>query len=281
MLSVTIVSLKILSRTFCNCLSYEKILIMARGKELSNSQKSLIVKHWKDGESYRNISSNLNIPFITINSFIARFKRRNTVEMKNNLGAPRKISHLREIFLGAPRLFFLDNLISRKLTKIQWLRVKSCRKICVHQDCSVTKRTISNETLRSGLKSRRLKKTPLLLKQHRDAARLKSVRQHKEKKYSLWERVLLTDESKIKLFGHNYRNHVWRKDGKAYSPMNIVTTVKFGGGRIRIWGCFSAKDVGKISVIDVKMNAQKYKQILQENLMSSVESLELPSDYIY
>ena len=29
------------------------------------------------------------------------------------------------------------------------------------------------------------------------------------------------------------------------------------------------------------MNAQKYKQILQENLMYSVESLELPSDYIF
>ena len=29
------------------------------------------------------------------------------------------------------------------------------------------------------------------------------------------------------------------------------------------------------------MNAQKYKKNLQENLMSSVESLELPSDYIF
>ncbi len=55
---------------------------MVRGKELSNSQKVLIVKLWKDGESYRNISNNLNIPFTTISSFIARFKRRNTVESK-------------------------------------------------------------------------------------------------------------------------------------------------------------------------------------------------------
>ncbi len=29
------------------------------------------------------------------------------------------------------------------------------------------------------------------------------------------------------------------------------------------------------------MNTQKYKQVLPENLMSSVESLELPSDYIF
>ena len=46
------------------------------------------------------------------------------------------------------------------------------------------------------------------------------------------------------------------------------------------WECFAAKGIGRISVIDDKMNAQKYKQILKENLMFSVESLWLPSDYI-
>ena len=61
----------------------------------------------------------------------------------------------------------------------------------------------------------------------------------------------------------------------------MVPTVKFGGGRIMVWGCFSAKGVGKISVIGGKMNARMYKQILPENLISSVESLELPSDYIF
>ena len=43
---------------------------------------------------------------------------------------------------------------------------------------------------------------------------------------------------------------------------------------------FSAKGVGKISVIDGKMNAQKYKQILQENSCLLL-SLDLPSDYIF
>ena len=63
MMMMMIVSLKILTRTFRNCFLYEK--------ELSNSQKALIVKLWKDGENYRNISSNVNIPFTTISSFIA------------------------------------------------------------------------------------------------------------------------------------------------------------------------------------------------------------------
>ena len=61
--------------------------------------------------------------------------------------------------------------------------------------------------LKNGLKSPRPKKTPLLLKQHRDA-RLKFIRQHEEKENFGGKRVLCTGESKIELFGHNYRNHV-------------------------------------------------------------------------
>ena len=80
--------------------------------------------------------------------------------------------------------------------------------------------------LRNGLKSQRPKKTPLLLKRHGDA-RLKFIRQHKEKENSFWERVLWTDEIKIELFGDNYRNHVWRKDGEAYSPKNTIPSVKW------------------------------------------------------
>ena len=65
---------------------------------------------------------------------------------------------------------------------------------------------------------------------------------------------------------------MWRKDGEAYLPKNTAPTVKFGSSNIMIWGHFSVKGVGKISVIDGKMNAQKHKQILHENLISSVES---------
>ena len=152
--------------TFCNCLSYEKVLIMARDKELSNSQKALIVKLWKHGGNYRNISSNLNIPFTTISWFIARFKWRNIVENKKRVGAPRKIS---------PRL-------SRKLgcliSQNPMLRREELQGELRSSGCSVIKRTISNEMSRNGLKSRRPKKTSLLLKRHRDA-RLKFVRKRK------------------------------------------------------------------------------------------------------
>ena len=51
-----------------------------------------------------------------------------------------------------------------------------------------------------------------------------------EKENSFWERVLWSDLSKIELFGHDYQNHVWKKDCEVYSPKNTVPTVKFGSG---------------------------------------------------
>ena len=114
-------------------------------------------------------------------------------------------------------------------------------------ECSVIKRTISYEMPRKGLKSQRPKKT-LHLKRHGDAC-LKFIKKHKETKNSFLERVLWTDETKTELLCHNYQNHELRKDGEAYLPKNTVSTIKFGGGSLIIWGCFSAKGVCKISEI--------------------------------
>ena len=241
---------------------------MLKGKELTISQKQQILSLWKDGNSYRTISSNLNIPFTTIASFIARFKTSNSVENPRRTGAPKNIS---------PRS---ARILGRQIQQNPQVTREELQEHLSASGIKVTKCTISNELHRNSLKSCSPRKTPLLLKRHRDA-RLKFTKEHKEKECTFWEKVLWTDETKLELFGHNYRNHVWRKDGEAYLPKNTVPTVKFGGGSIMIWGCFSAKGVGKVSVIDGKMNVESYQKILQDNLMTSVEKLRLPPDWIF
>ena len=59
------------------------------------------------------------------------------------------------------------------------------------------------------------------------------------------------DKIKTELFGCNSRNHVCRKDGDTFKLKNMVPTVKFEGGSIMGWGCFSAKGIGNISEIDI------------------------------
>ena len=72
----------------------------------------------------------------------------------------------------------------------------------------------------------------------------------------------------MKLFGLNAKRHIWRKRG-------TIPTVKHGGGSIMLWGCFPAAGTGRLVRIEGKMNGAKYREILGENLLQSVQDLRL------
>ena len=81
-------------------------------------------------------------------------------------------------------------------------------------------------------------------------------------------KILWSDETKIELFGLNANCHIWRRPG-------TITTVKHGGGSIMLWGCFSATGIGRLVMIETKMNRAKYREIIDENLLQSAQDLKL------
>ena len=80
--------------------------------------------------------------------------------------------------------------------------------------------------------------------------------------------ILWSDETKIELFGLNAKRHVCRKPG-------TIPTVEHGGGSIMRWGGFSAAGTARLVRIQGKMNGAKYREILDENLLQSVQDLRL------
>ncbi len=69
--------------------------------------------------------------------------------------------------------------------------------------------------------------------------------------------------------------HVWGKPSTAYHLHNTIPTVKHGGGSIMYWGCFSAAGTEEVIREDGKLNAAKYREILNENLVQSAQNLRL------
>lgn len=65
-----------------------------------------------------------------------------------------------------------------------------------------------------GLKGHAPRRKLLLQMKHKKA-RLHSANAHREKYLNFWRHVLWSDETKIKLFGHNDHRYVWRKRGEA------------------------------------------------------------------
>ena len=60
-----------------------------------------------------------------------------------------------------------------------------------------------------------------------------------------------------------------------YDPKNIIPTVKYGGGSIKIWGSFSANATGALHVTKGNVNVATYQDILEENLILLAKKLNL------
>ena len=87
-------------------------------------------------------------------------------------------------------------------------------------------------------------------------------------------KILWSDETKIELFGQNSKRHAWRKPG-------TIPTVKSGGGRIMLWGCYSVLGTGRLVRIEGKMNREKYREILDENLLQSIQYFRLGRTFTF
>ena len=65
---------------------------------------------------------------------------------------------------------------------------------------------------------------------------------------------------------------MWRRVGEAYNKNCIKPTVKFGGGSVMFWGCFSWHGVGPLVVVEENMDSDVYVNVLANNLIPWVRN---------
>ncbi|CAM4746608.1 unnamed protein product [Rotaria magnacalcarata] len=96
-----------------------------------------------------------------------------------------------------------------------------------------------------------------------------------EKPLNFWKNVVCSDESKFNLFGSDGKVMVWRTRHEEFDPKCTVPTVKHGGGSVMIWVSFTRQGVGKLCLLDRIMDRFYYRDILEQNLLPSINHLKL------
>ena len=75
-----------------------------------------------------------------------------------------------------------------------------------------------------------------------------------------------SDESNF-LFGSDGKTYVRRKVGEELSPKSLKASVKFGVGRVMVWGMISGDGVGLFVRLQGKLFAGFFNQLVKDHAM--------------
>uniref|UniRef100_A0A8P4FYI4 Transposase Tc1-like domain-containing protein n=1 Tax=Dicentrarchus labrax TaxID=13489 RepID=A0A8P4FYI4_DICLA len=168
----------------------------------------------------------------------------------------------------------------REATKTPTTTLKELKASVAQMGETVHTTTVSRVLHQSKLYGRVAKRKPLLKNDHMKS-RLGFAQRHVLESKVNWKKVLWFDEAKIELFVHQTRHYVWQTPNTAHCHKYTISTVKHGGGSIMLWGCFAAADPGRLVKVEGNTNAEKYRQILEDNLTQSARELQLGRRFIF
>ena len=239
---------------------------MVRSKELSETLRKKIVAAYESGKGFKKISKEFDISHSTIQKIVYKWKTFKTTATMPRSGRPSKFT---------PRA---DRKMLKEVIKCPKISSRDLQQALATVNVKVHDSTIRKRRHKFGFHGRCARSKPLLSKKN-IKARLKFARENIDKDQVFWNNVLWTDESKVELFGHQNRRHVWRKQNTAFQGKNLIPTVKHGGGSVMVWGCFAAAGPGQLTIIESTMNSAVYQRVLEENVKPSVKKLKLQRNW--
>lgn len=234
-------------------------------KEISPDSRLLIYRRRLAGETLKSIGDEFSITPECVRKIFLKISNGGSPENGKRTGRKRKTTEHQ------------DRLIVREVRKNPKVTSEELKEN-LNLPISITQ--IKKRINEQGLNGRVSRAKPLISKKNK-TKRFNWAQDYKDNPPEFWNSIIWSDESKFMLVNNARRKFVWRKKGEAFKSCNLKPTVKYGGGSVMVWGCFSSNGVGKICFIDGKMNGQMYVEILKDNLIESASILGKVDNFIF
>jgi transposase len=234
-------------------------------KPISQDIRNDIITLINNGHSIRQVAKQLGIHYSTV----SRVRRDNSCNVKKSRGGrPSKLT-------ATDKRRVVRMITSGEVDTATQAKQQLCNAI----DTNISTKTVVRELKKAGMKATTKQKKPLLLSRH-IRQRLEFAKKYQHWTLDDWKRVIWSDETKINRLGCDGRIWIWKKPGEPLVERHIKPTVKFGGGSLMIWGCMTAKGVGYMCRVDGNMDAQLYTNILNDELLRTLDYYHLARDDI-
>jgi transposase len=239
---------------------------MPRPAEMSDIERNTIIALREEGVPVARIAERLDRSRQGIYNFLRRFNRTGSIDVEARPGRRRSSTPRQDRMLVR-----LSNenckAVSRQL-KNEWQRRSG-----VH----VSSRTVRSRLVEAGLRGRIAARKPVLLLRHK-RARLEFANEHLHWTPNQWRNILWTDETPVYLVTASFFRYVRRRSGQKYADNMVAPRRAAGGGKIMLWSGFHGEQKLPIVRIVGMFNAQRYVQILEDNVAQQPPNLILMQD---
>uniref|UniRef100_A0A8C5R5N2 Transposase Tc1-like domain-containing protein n=1 Tax=Leptobrachium leishanense TaxID=445787 RepID=A0A8C5R5N2_9ANUR len=219
---------------------------MGRSQELSEFQRGTVIGCHLYNKSSREIYSLLNIPQSTVSCIIRTWKCLGTTATQPRSGRPLKLTERGQRMLRRIVRRFCQLSAESIATDLQTL--------CGLQ---ISSRKVRRELHVVGFYGRAAASKPDITKCNAKR-RMQWCKACRHWTLEQWRCILWSYESRFTIWQSDGRVWVWWLPERYLSDC-IVPSVKFGGGGIMVWGCFSGAGLGPIVPVKGTLNASAYQ----------------------
>lgn len=228
---------------------------------LTYEQRIAICTLREEGVSIRDLARRFGVAPSTIKRLNQRVATTGTSSDRARSGRPR-LSNARA-----------DRVLRRLSTAHPRFTARTLRQLWHPHVPQVSRQTVSRRLVEMGLPGRIAKKKPLLTARHRQV-RLQWARERQHMGVVEWGNIFFSDETPVHLIQSHQVRYVRRPPGQRDLQRYSRPTVHSGGGKVNIWGGFTADGTRGFKVYRGNLNSVAYQEILAEAILP----LDLPGN---